>query len=138
LTEGVKAGIIIKMPSDKVSEYKKIETTISETKTNSAIESKVEAVGLLKTINKIEKKEITFLTSFSFEKYLSFIQNPIAEPTKEIEFFAGANFAIDSLKKMGVMVEMKNTQIEISKDAKADASSLKKNSLDKSKAVFYY
>src|SRR5690606_1314148 len=30
------------------------------------------------------------------------------------------------------------TQIEISKDAKADASSLKKNSLDKSKAVFYY
>ncbi|PKP18691.1 MAG: hypothetical protein CVU07_01440, partial [Bacteroidetes bacterium HGW-Bacteroidetes-23] len=63
LNEGVKAGTIIKMPSDKVSEYKKPETTISETKTNSVIENKVEAVGLLKTINKIEKKEITFLTS---------------------------------------------------------------------------
>lgn len=138
LNEGVKAGTIIKMPSDKVSEYKKPETTISETKTNSVIESKVEAVGLLKTINKIEKKEITFLTSFSNEKYLSFIQNPIAEPTKEIEFFAGANFAIDSLKNMGVLVEMKNTQIEISKDGKADVSSLKKNNVDKSKAVFYY
>ncbi|UPQ78507.1 LysM peptidoglycan-binding domain-containing protein [Flavobacterium azooxidireducens] len=138
LNEGVKAGTIIKMPSDKVSEYKKPETTISETKTNSVIENKVEAVGLLKTINKIEKKEITFLTSFSSEKYLSFIQNPIAEPTKEIEFFAGANLAIDSLKNMGVMVELKNIQIEVSKDGKADVSSLKKNNVDKSKAVFYY
>lgn len=138
LNEGVKAGIIIKMPFDKVSEYKKPEATISKTETSSVIQNKTEAVGLLKTINKIEKKEIAFLTSFSNEKYLSFIQNPIAEPSKEIEFFAGANFAIDSLKKIGVMVEMKNTQIEISKDAKADVSSLKKNNVDKSKAVFYY
>ena len=137
LNQGVKSGVIIKMPSGKVAEYKKPETTISET-TNSLPDNRTEAVGLLKTINTIEKKEITFLTSFSNEKYLSFIQNPIAEPTKEIEFFAGANFAIDSLKKMGVMVEMKNTQIEISKDAKADASSLKKNSVDKSNAIFYY
>ncbi|WP_299519227.1 hypothetical protein, partial [uncultured Flavobacterium sp.] len=136
--EGVKSGIIIKMPSDKVSEYKKPEATITKTKTSSVIQNKTEALGLLKTINKIEKKEIAFLTSFSNEKYLSFIQNPIAEPSKEIEFFAGANFAIDSLKKIGVMVEMKNTQIEISKDAKADVSSLKKNNVDKSKAVFYY
>lgn len=138
LNEGVKAGIIIKMPSDKVSEYKKPESTISEAKTGSVIENKVEVAGLLKNINKIEKKEIAFLTSFSNEKYLSFIQNPIAEPTKEIEFFAGANFAIDSLKNMGVMVELKNIQIEISKDGKADVSSLKKNNIDKSKAVFYY
>ncbi|HRE76992.1 MAG TPA: LysM peptidoglycan-binding domain-containing protein [Flavobacterium sp.] len=138
LNEGVKSGIIIKMPSDKVSEYKKPEATITKTKTSSVIQNKTEALGLLKTINKIEKKEIAFLTSFSNEKYLSFIQNPIAEPSKEIEFFAGANFAIDSLKKIGVMVEMKNTQIEISKDAKADVSSLKKNNVDKSKAVFYY
>ena len=137
LNEGVKSGIIIKMPSDKVSEYKKPETTISEANTSSVIEKKVEAVGLLKTINKIEKKEITFLTSFSNEKYLSFIQNPISEAAKEIEFYAGANFAIDSLKKMGVMVELKNLQIEISKDGKAEISSLKKNDIDQSKAVFY-
>lgn len=137
LNQGVKSGVIIKMPSGKVAEYKKPETTISET-TNSLPDNRTEAVGLLKTINTIEKKEITFLTSFSNEKYLSFIQNPIAEPTKEIEFFAGANFAIDSLKKMGVIVEIKNIQIEINKDAKADASSLKKNSVDKSKAIFYY
>lgn len=138
LNEGVKAGAIIKMPSDKVAEYKKPEVTTVETKSTTASKSNIEPIGLLKTINKIEKKEIAFLTSFSNEKYLSFIQNPIAEPSKEIEFFAGANFAIDSLKKIGVMVELKNIQIEISKDAKADASSLKKNNIDKSKAIFCY
>ncbi|RAR50838.1 LysM peptidoglycan-binding domain-containing protein [Flavobacterium lacus] len=138
MNEGVKAGTIIKMPSDKVSEYKKTEATTVETKRTPTSKNNVEPTGLLKTINKIEKKEITFLTSFSAEKYLSFIQNPIAEPTKEIEVFAGANFAIDSLKNMGVMVEMKNIQIEISKEGKADVSSLKKNNVDKSKAVFYY
>lgn len=138
LNEGVKAGTIIKMPSDKVSEYKKPEVVTVETKSTATSKKSIELTGHLKTINKIEKKEIAFLTSFSAEKYLSFIQNPIAEPTKEIEFFAGANFAIDSLKNMGVMVEMKNTQIEISKDGKAEVSSLKKNNVDKSNAVFYY
>jgi LysM repeat protein len=137
LNEGVKAGVIIKMPSEKVSEFKKPLTTIVEAKNTSAIENKVEAVGLLKTINKVEKKEITFLTSFSNEKYLSFIQNPIPEATKEIEFYAGANFAIDSLQKIGVMIELKNVQVEISKDGKAEISSLKKNNIDQSKAVFY-
>lgn len=137
LNEGVKAGVIIKMPSEKVSEFKKPLTTVVEAKNTSAIENKVEAVGLLKTINKVEKKEITFLTSFSNEKYLSFIQNPIPEATKEIEFYAGANFAIDSLQKIGVMIELKNVQVEISKDGKAEISSLKKNNIDQSKAVFY-
>jgi LysM repeat protein len=138
LNEGVKAGVFIKMPSKKVSEFKKPVTTIVEAKNTSAIENKVEAVGLLKTINKVEKKEITFLNSFSNEQYLSFIQNPIPEATKEIEFYAGANVAIDSLKQMGVLIEMKNTQIEINKDAKADLTLLKKSNVDKSNAVFYY
>jgi LysM repeat protein len=138
LNEGVKAGMKIKMPADKVTEHKKTETTVSKTKNPPSAESTEEVVGLLKSINKIESKEITFLTSFSNEQYLSFVQNPIAEPTKEIEFYAGANVAIDSLKQMGVLIEMKNTQIEINKDAKADVSLLKKNNIDKSKAVFYY
>jgi hypothetical protein len=138
LIEGVKVGTIIKVPSGKVSENKKTDIVIAEKTSKVGSKSKVELIGLLKTLNKIEKKEITFLTSFSSEQYLSFIQNPIAESTKEIEFFAGANFAIDSLKKYGVMVEMKNTQIEISKDGKADVSALKKNNVDQSKAIFYY
>lgn len=140
LNEGVKAGMMIKMPSDSVLEHIKPqkEATVADSKNTAIIKTNVEPVGLLKTINKIEKKEITFLTSFSSEKYLSFIQNPIAEPSKEIEFFAGANFAIDSLKAMGVMIEVKSTQVEISKDAKAEVAALKKNNVDKSKAVFYY
>lgn len=140
LNEGVKAGMVIKMPSDRVLEYIKPqkEATVADSKNTAIIKSNVEPVGLLKTINKIEKKEVTFLTSFSSEKYLSFIQNPIAEPSKEIEFFAGANFAIDSLKAMGVKIEVKNTQVETGKDAKAEVAALKKNNVDKSKAIFYY
>ncbi len=140
LNDGVKAGMIIKMPSDSVLAYKNPERAITsaDSKNTAIIKTNVEPVGLLKTINKIEKKEVTFLTSFSNEKYLSFIQNPIAEPSKEIEFFAGANYAIDSLKAMGVMIDVKNTQVGTGKDAKAEVSALKKNNVDKSKAVFYY
>lgn len=138
LDEGVRAGTIIKMPVDKVSEYKKSEVVTSEIKSIVTSKNNIESTSLIKTINKIEQKEITFLTSFSIEKYLSFIQNPIVDPTKEIEFFAGANFAIDSLKQMGVLVQLKNMQVEISKDGKAEINSLKNNNFDKSMAIFYY
>lgn len=136
LKEGVKSGVKIKIPSDKipVDSHRNIPTSSEN------IETKIEEIGLLKTINKIEKKDIVFLNSFTNENYLNFIQNPssVLDDTKEFEFFAGANFAIDSLKKMGVMVEMKNVQVEFSKDSKIEVSSLKKNNVDKSKALFYY
>ncbi|MCB0443737.1 MAG: LysM peptidoglycan-binding domain-containing protein, partial [Flavobacterium sp.] len=138
LLDGVKSGQVIKIPAETVVTDYKPQVSSLETKSKTVIENKSETVGLLKTINKIEKKEIAFLTTFSNEQYTSFIQNPISEPTKEIEFYAGANFAIDSLKKIGLKIEMTTVQIEIGNDAKAEISSVKKSNIEKSKAFIYY
>ncbi|HQX04090.1 MAG TPA: LysM peptidoglycan-binding domain-containing protein, partial [Flavobacterium sp.] len=81
LAEGVKIGMIIKIPSDKITTelaaaYKVPESKtvvpdveITQNKVESKVENKKEQIGLLKTLNTMEKKEVVMLLPFSTEKY---------------------------------------------------------------------
>jgi LysM repeat protein len=152
LAEGVKIGMIIKIPSDKittelaavnkVSESKPVvpDVEINQSKVESIVKNKKEQIGLLKTLNKMEKREVVMLLPFSSEKYEYFIKNQTVSTNQstEFDFYAGATFAIDSLKRMNVQVDVKTIELEFNKEMKAELVSLKKNKVENSKAILCF
>jgi len=152
LAEGVKIGMIIKIPSDKITTelaaaYKVPESKtvvpdveITQNKVESKVENKKEQIGLLKTLNTMEKKEVVMLLPFSTEKYEDFIKNQTLSTNQstEFDFYAGATFAVDSLKRMNVKVDVKTIELEFNKEMKAELVSLKKNKVENSNAILCF
>lgn len=150
---GVQAGMIIKIPGDKItaelaSAYK-IPTVVEEVKEESKSTTEkpivksipsVEVKGLLKTINKVESKEVALLMPFSMEKWTAYTNDTAATKEKigDYDFYIGAIMAIDSLRKMNVLVEVKTVELSVNKENKIDASLLKKNKIENSKAIFLF
>ena len=150
---GVQAGMIIKIPGDKItaelaSAYKVPNIIESEKEDIKNVSEKPivkplpveEPKGLLKTINKVESKEITLLMPFSIEKYNEFQINKDLK-NKEIldyDYYVGANFAIDSLKKLNVLVDVNMIEVELNKENKVDVASIKKNKVENSKAMILF
>ena len=151
LAEGVKTGMIIKIPSDKITaelaaaykvpETKVIVSSVEEFQENVIkVENKGEQKGLLKSINKIDKKEVLMLLPFSTDKYVDFMKNKSLNTNlkSEFEFYTGAIFAIDSIKKMNVLVDVKTIELEFNKEQKAEIISLKKNKAENSNAILCF
>ena len=150
---GVQAGMIIKIPGDKItaelaSAYKVPNIIESEKEDIKNVPEKPivkplpveEPKGLLKTINKVESKEITLLMPFSIEKYNEFLISKDLK-NKEIldyDYYVGANFAIDSLKKLNVLVDVNMIEVELNKENKVDVASIKKNKVENSKAMILF
>jgi LysM repeat protein len=150
---GVQAGMIIKIPGDKItaelaSAYKVPSITESTKEEIKNVSEKPimkpliieEPKGLLKTINKVESKELTLLMPFSIEKYDEFLKNKDLK-NKEIldyDYYVGANFAIDSLKKLNLLVDVKTIEVELNKENKVDIASIKKNKVENSKAMLMF
>lgn len=146
LNEGVKAGTIIKLPSNAISGIPIIaKAEMDESKSASIEKSTVKentivAQGLLSSLNKIEKKEIALLVPFSKESYEAYLKSPSQSFSykDEMEFYLGASIAIDSIKKLGVTIDEKLVNLGIDKEARIDFSNLKKLNLQQSNALFYY
>lgn len=146
LNEGVKAGTIIKLPSNAISAIPVVaKTEMNESKSASiekstALEKTIEVKGLVSSLNKIEKKEIALLVPFSKESYETYLKSPSQTISykEEMEFYLGASIAIDSLKKLGVSLDEKLVTLGIDKEARIDFSNLKKLNLQQSNALFYF
>lgn len=150
---GVQAGMIIKIPGDKItaelaSTYKVPNNSESEkievkSKIEKPIEKSIitsEQNGLLKTINKVESKEVTLAIPFSSDKLNNFLQNKqlTKNENPDLEFYVGAIMAIDSLKKMNVLVEFKTLEVEVNKVNIADVATLRKNKAENSEAILHF
>lgn len=150
---GVQAGMIIKIPGDKITSelatsFKVPNVIVSEIPESKAVEEKKivkplfyeEPKGLLKTINKVETKQVTLLMPFSIEKYNEFLNNKDFKNNiiQDFEFYVGAMMAIDSLKKLNVLVDLKTVEVEINKENISDINSLKKNKVENSKALLLF
>lgn len=146
LNEGVKAGTIIKLPSNAISAIPIIakaemdESKSASVENNPAVEKTIEVKGLMSSLNKIEKKEIALLVPFSKESYETYLKSPSQSFSykDEMEFYLGASIAIDSIKKLGVTIDEKLVNLGIDKEARIDFSNLKKLNLQQSNALFYY
>lgn len=146
LNEGVKAGTIIKIPSNVISAIPAVtKAEMNESKSSSiekstVTEKTIVAQGLMSSLNKIEKKEIALLVPFSKESYETFLKSPNQSVSfkDEMEFYLGACIAIDSLKKIGVLLDDKLITLGIDKEARIDFSNLKKLNLQQSDALFYF
>lgn len=128
LSNGLKAGMLLKIPSENASR-------ITEVKTIPVDNSQS---GLLKSIKKGEQKEIAFLMPFTEEKYLDFIKSSprTDETTAQLEFYAGASMAMDSLRKNNVLITSKVFEIQSSGSNEKDFSNLIANNIHNYKAVF--
>ncbi|MDR6966735.1 LysM repeat protein [Flavobacterium arsenatis] len=128
LSNGLKAGMIIKVPTENASALTNAKATLFD---NSQ-------AGLLKSIKKGEQKEIAFLMPFTEEKYLDFIKSSpkTDETTAQLEFYAGASMAMDSLRKNNVLISSKVFEIQYSGTAEEGFSNLISNNIQNYKAVF--
>lgn len=125
---GLKAGMILKIPSENASR-------IAETKVAGPTDN--QQAGLLQSIKKGTQKEIAFLMPFTEEKYLDFIKSQKTnETTADLEFYAGASMAMDSLKKSNVMISSKVFEIQSQGTTEEDFSNLTTNNIQNYKAVF--
>jgi LysM repeat protein len=153
LEVGVQSGMIIKIPADKITtelasvsktpktvETEKIEIKNTTVKSVVKLNSTTAPKGLLKTINKVETKEVALLLPFSMGKEDFDNKNSSGnfERSTDYDFYRGANLAIDSLKKMNVQLDVKTIEIPLNKDNKVDVSVLKKNKVENSKAILLF
>lgn len=152
LADGVKIGMIIKIPSDKITTELAAAYKVAESKTimsdveinlNKAglkVEKADDPKGLLKTLNTMEKKEVVMLLPFSIEKYENFIKNKTLSTNQstEFDFYTGATFAIDSIKRMNVQVDVKTIELEFNKEMRAELVSLKKHKVENSNAILCF
>ncbi|WP_229734076.1 LysM peptidoglycan-binding domain-containing protein [Flavobacterium orientale] len=104
LADGVKMGMTIKLPAT---------APIASTQSK-PVTATPAITGLLASLNKVEKKEIAVLVPLEEEKLNYVMGNPKgssavsdAESRSYSDFYYGAKFAIDSIKKMGVQVDPK-------------------------------
>ncbi|WP_313807272.1 LysM peptidoglycan-binding domain-containing protein [Flavobacterium sp.] len=127
LNEGVKIGMILKMPS--TSQFNQINPN-------------KELVNISQTMNKSESKELVLLLPFHLDKIQSDSTNTVQERLKKdkflnmtLDFYAGALIAIDSAKTMGLPLTVKILDSEESKNSSAVASLITKNDFSKTDAV---
>ena len=130
LSDGVKTGMILNIPSEKIAGLTIIKTNPKA----------ITPTTLLQSIKKEEKKEIAFLMPFAEKEYLDFIKSP-KKNSKQIsgslEYYSGAAMAIDSIKAYNVLISssiFKINQLNITDD---DFSNLIKNNIQNYKTVFY-
>lgn len=127
LSEGVKIGMTIKMPS--TSKFNQINPN-------------KEQVDIVKSLNKQEGKELVLMLPFHMDKIESDSTNTIQVRLKKdkflnmtLDFYAGALIAIDSAKTMGLPLTVKILDSEESKNSSAVASLIAKNDFSKTDAV---
>ena len=127
LNEGVKIGMIIKMPS--TSKFNQINPN-------------KEQVDIVKSINKQEGKELVLMLPFHMDKIESDSTSTVQERLKKdkflnmtLDFYAGALIAIDSAKTLGLPLTVKILDSEESKNSSAVASLISKNDFSKTDAV---
>ena len=130
LSNGLKTGMILRIPSESAIP-KELEKTVPKV---------IAKPTLLQSIKKQEQKEIAFLMPFSAEEYADFLKSSKKEKIQDrtyLDFYAGAEMAMDSLKKNNVLITSKILKIENSNPSEADFSNLVKNNIEKYKTVIY-
>ncbi|ESU22712.1 hypothetical protein FEDK69T_19720 [Flavobacterium enshiense DK69] len=127
LANGVKTGMVIKVPSDA--------------KFNQIAPNK-QQIDISKTINKQESKELVLLLPFHIEKIEADSVNSVRERLKKdkflnmtLDFYAGALVAIDSAKTLGLPLTVKIFDSEETKNSSAIASVINANDFSKTDAV---
>lgn len=127
MVDGVKIGMIIKLPSN----------TSTETLETKPVSTKIQKTGLAATLNILEKKEVAFLLPIDDATLKALVSDPLQSATtldenakRTKDFYLGAQFAVDSIKKLGVQVEAKlysvtqNTALSVAKNNNLNTSSL--------------
>ncbi|WP_291115932.1 LysM peptidoglycan-binding domain-containing protein [Flavobacterium sp. UBA6135] len=127
IVDGVKIGMIIKLPSNP-------STATLETK---SVNAKIQKTGLLATLNTLENKEVAFLLPINEMTLKAIVSDPLQssmaldeKAIRNKDFYLGAQFAVDSIKKLGVQVEAKlysvtqNTALNVAKNNNLATSSL--------------
>ncbi|MDP2161043.1 MAG: LysM peptidoglycan-binding domain-containing protein [Flavobacterium sp.] len=127
MVDGVKIGMIIKLPSN----------TSTATLESKPVSTKIQKTGLAATLNTLEKKEVAFLLPIDDATLKALVLDPLQSATtldenakRTKDFYLGAQFAVDSIKKLGVQVEAKlysvtqNTALSVAKNNNLHTSSL--------------
>lgn len=129
LANGVKIGMIIRVPVNAVL------TDAFAGTPSSAIQGK-----LYNSLNKVEKKKVSFLFPVDESDFSSWVASPkvlenSAKPElkRATDFYLGAQMAIDSLRKIGLQIEEKY----LASPSNSILALAKQNELDSQSLVFY-
>lgn len=129
LANGVKIGMIIRVPVNAVMSEAVATTTPADIKGK-----------LYNSLNKVEKKKIAFLFPVDETDFTSWLRSPKVltasekpELKRATDFYLGAQMAIDSLKKLGLQIDEKY----FASPSNAMFSLAKKNELDTQSLVIY-
>jgi len=129
LANGVKIGMIIRVPLNAVMAEANVSTTPVSVKNK-----------LFNSLNKVEKKKIAFLFPVDESDFTSWMRSPKVltasekpELKRATDFYLGAQMAIDSLRKLGLQIDEKY----FASPSNAMLSLAKKNELDTQSLVFY-
>lgn len=129
LANGVKIGMIIRVPVTAVLTDAFVETP------SSAVQGK-----LYSSLNKVEKKKVSFLFPVDESDFSSWMASPkvlesSAKPElkRATDFYLGAQMAIDSLRKLGLQIEEKY----LASPSNSILALAKQNELESQSLVFY-
>jgi LysM repeat protein len=129
LKEGLKEGMILKLPLQIVTE------TVASDRNR-------EVTDLTATLNTKKKKSLTLLLPFNVTKIESDTVNNINEKLKKdkflnmtLDFYSGVLMAIDSAKTMNLNLDIKILDSEENKNGSGVANLLKENAIDKSDVI---
>jgi LysM repeat protein len=127
LSSGVRAGMILNIPSQSDTAIAKAPTLTTATQKD-----------LRNAIQKNVLKDVAFLAPFSEEQYLAHLKAPMnaTDLKSNFDFYAGAAMAIDSLRKMDVLVGSTLLKLQEVKQGEVDVSELISKNIQKYAAVF--
>lgn len=132
LKDGLKEGMVLKLPSTSTTMIKKMDSI--------SVEKKV--VNLVETLNKNKKRNLVLLIPFNLSKMESNPSTSLKKTLKEnpllnlsLEFYSGAMMAIDSAKVLGLPVNIKILDVESSRTSSNIAKLILENDFSKVDAV---
>lgn len=127
LKDGVKAGMVLKMPAT---------SKFDEVKSNKT------ATDIVKTMKKDAEKELVLLMPFNLDRIASDSVRSTQERLRSdkflnmtLDFYAGALMAIDSARALGLPVKVRIFDSKETKNASAIASVIDKNNFSNTDAV---
>lgn len=128
LANGLKNGMIISLPSQNAIALAKAKVNVMS----------MSQTGLLKSIQKGVEKDIAFLMPFTEEKFketLKIAKKNNSKVDSNIDFYAGAIMAIDSIKQSGVLIKSKILKADELKNNAVNFSEILKSAIKESKIL---
>lgn len=128
LANGLKNGMILNLPSQNAAALAKAKENVIS----------MSQAGLLKSLQKGVEKDIAFLMPFTEEKFketLNIAKKNNSKVDSNIDFYAGAIMAIDSLKQSGVLIKSKILKADELKSNADNFSEILKSSIKENKIV---